>query len=77
MAHPELLQKGTNMKVKALIAARSGSVRVVNKNLRAFVGSSLLELKIEQLKRIPNIDGIVVNSNDDKILSIAKAEGGG
>lgn len=61
--------------VKALIAARSGSVRVQNKNIRPFAGSTLLEVKIEQLKRISNIDGIVVNSNDEEILSIAERMG--
>lgn len=61
--------------VKALIAARSGSVRVQNKNIRPFAGSTLLEVKIEQLKRISNIDGIVVNSNDDEILAIAERMG--
>lgn len=60
------------MKVKALVAVRSGSVRVHNKNLRPFAGSSLLEIKLEQLKRISNLDGIVVNSNDDEMLLIAK-----
>ena len=54
------------MKIKALVAVRSGSQRVV---------SSLLEIKLNQLKRIPNIDGIVVNSNDDKMLEIASNMG--
>lgn len=59
------------MKIKALIAARSGSLRVENKNIRPFCGSSLLAVKIEQLKRITSLNGIVVNSDDDEILSIA------
>jgi CMP-N-acetylneuraminic acid synthetase len=59
------------MKVKALIAVRSGSERVVNKNLRPFAGSNLLELKIKQLKGITELDGIIVNSNDDRMLEIA------
>lgn len=59
------------MIIKALIAARSGSLRVENKNIRPFAGSSLLAVKIEQLKRIKSLDGIVVNSDDDEILSIA------
>lgn len=63
------------MKIKALVAVRSGSQRVVNKNIRPFAGSSLLEMKLNQLKRIPNIDGIVVNSNDDKMLEIASNMG--
>ena len=63
------------MKIKALVAVRSGSQRVVNKNIRPFAGSCLLEIKLNQLKRIPNIDGIVVNSNDDKMLERASNMG--
>lgn len=63
------------MSIKALIAVRSGSQRVKNKNLRPFAGSTLLELKILQLKRIPLLDGIVVNSNDDEMLKIASNMG--
>ncbi len=59
--------------IKVLIAARSGSVRVKNKNIRPFSNKSLLEIKIDQLKQVKNIDGIVVNSNDDKILEIASS----
>lgn len=57
--------------IKALIAVRSGSQRVVNKNLRSFAGSNLLEIKINQLKRIKELDGIIVNSNDKDMLLIA------
>ena len=63
------------MKIKALVAVRSGSMRVENKNIRPFAGSSLLEVKLNQLKRIPNLDGIVVNSNDDRMLEIASSLG--
>ena len=49
------------MKIKALVAVRSGSTRVVNKNLKPFAGSNLLSLKLQQLKRIPSLDGIDVN----------------
>lgn len=59
------------MKIKALIAVRSGSERVVNKNLRPFAGSNLLELKVKQLQTIRELDGIIVNSNDDRMLEIA------
>ena len=58
--------------IKALIPVRSGSKRVKNKNIRPFAGSNLLEIKINQLKRIKRLDGIVVNSNDDEMLSIAR-----
>lgn len=63
------------MKIKALVAVRSGSQRVVNKNIRPFAGSSLLEIKLKQLKRIPNLDGVIVNSNDDEMLDIARRLG--
>ena len=63
------------MVIKALVAVRSGSVRVQNKNLRPFAGSSLLELKLTQLQRIKGLDGIIVNSNDDQMLTIAKQYG--
>ena len=63
------------MVTKALIAVRSGSMRVQNKNLRSFAGSSLLEVKINQLKRIKSLDGIIVNSNDDAMLKIAQDNG--
>ena len=60
------------MKIKALVAVRSGSVRVQNKNIRPFAGSSLLEIKLEQLKRIRSLDGIIVNSNDETMLEIGR-----
>lgn len=61
--------------IKALIMARAGSKRVKNKNLKPFAGSNLLEIKINQLKRIKNLDGIVVNSDDDNILGTAEKLG--
>lgn len=63
------------MKVKALVAVRSGSERVVNKNLRPFSGSSLLEIKVRQLLAIPDLDGVVVNSNDERMLRLAESLG--
>lgn len=63
------------MKIKALVAVRSGSVRVKNKNIRPFAGSTLLEVKLAQLKRIDLLDGIVVNSNDQTMLDIAQSMG--
>ena len=63
------------MKIKALVAVRSGSMRVQNKNIRPFAGSTLLEVKLAQLKRIKGLDGIIVNSNDDTMLEIAARMG--
>ena len=63
------------MSIKALIPVRAGSVRVKNKNIRPFAGSTLLEVKIRQLLRIRELDGVVVNSESDEMLAIAKAAG--
>jgi CMP-N-acetylneuraminic acid synthetase len=60
------------MAIKALVAVRSGSQRVLNKNIRPFAGSSLLEIKLKQLSHITKLDGIIVNSNDDDMLNLAK-----
>lgn len=60
------------MKIVAVVAVRSGSLRVSNKNIRPFCGSNILEVKLNQLRRINNIDEVYVNSNDDFMLDIAK-----
>jgi len=59
-------------KITAIIPVRKGSVRVKNKNLKPFAGTNLLEIKIKQLKQINFIDKIVVSSDCDKMLKIAK-----
>lgn len=63
------------MTIKALVAVRSGSMRVKNKNLRPFAGSNLMTVKLEQLKRISLLDGIIVNSNDETMLELARSMG--
>jgi CMP-N,N'-diacetyllegionaminic acid synthase len=59
-------------KLIALVAVRKGSQRVKNKNIRTFGNTNLLELKLEVLKKVKQIDEIVVNSDCDYMLSIAK-----
>ena len=60
------------MKVTAIIPARAGSQRVKNKNLKSFAGTTLLEIKIETLKKVQGIDEIIVSSDSDETLIIAK-----
>lgn len=59
------------MAYTAVIPVRAGSTRVKDKNIRPFAGSSLLEVKIEQLKRISYIDQIVVSSDSEQMLELA------
>tara|TARA_B100001094_G_scaffold332949_1_gene407492 strand:+ start:6709 stop:7359 length:651 start_codon:yes stop_codon:yes gene_type:complete len=61
--------------MKALIPVRQGSQRVINKNIKPFAGSSLLEIKINQLKRIKGIKEICVNSDCEYMLDVASKLG--
>ena len=60
-------------KIVAIIPIRKNSQRIKNKNfLNFFKGKSLLELKIEQLKKVKNIDEIVVSSDSELAKKISK-----
>ena len=59
-------------KLTALVPVRKGSQRVKDKNIKNFGGTSLLELKIKNLKKISLIDEIIVNSDSDDMLDIGK-----
>ena len=56
----------------AVIPVRKGSQRVKNKNFKNFCGKSLLIHKIIALKKIKNLDDIIINKDSDKAISIAK-----
>ena len=55
----------------AVIPVRQGSNRVINKNFKPFYGKSLLEHKIEMIKRLP-VDNIIVNTDSDTAIEYAK-----
>ena len=63
--------------ITAIIPVRKGSVRVKNKNLKPFSNSSLLEIKINQLKNVNIVSRIVVSSDCENMLNIAKNMGVG
>ncbi len=50
-------------------------MRVQNKNIRPFCGTTLLEIRVSQLLKIKELDGVVVNSNDPKMLEMARKLG--
>lgn len=62
--------------ITAIIPVRAGSRRLPNKNILPFGDSNLLIHKIRQLKQVKDIDSIVVSSDSDEMLEMAKAEGG-
>ena len=63
------------MEITAIIAVRSGSTRVKNKNLLPFKNTTLLGNKIQQLKLSKKVDRIVVGSNSDEYLEYSKSLG--
>ncbi|MCK0177109.1 cytidylyltransferase domain-containing protein [Mycolicibacterium sp. F2034L] len=65
----------SEVKVAALVAARGGSERVVGKNTKTFADSTLLDIKLAQLRRLRSIDEVVVSSDDDKILNVGRGYG--
>ena len=60
------------MKYLAIIPARGGSKRLPDKNILYLNGIPLIAWSIEAAKKSKNIDDIVVTSDSDKILDIAK-----
>jgi len=59
-------------KIVAVVPIRKGSQRVKNKNFKSFCGKNLLIHKIITLKKIKNLDDIIINTDSDKAISIAK-----
>ena len=63
------------MSITAIIPVREGSRRLKNKNVATFAGTNLLINKINQLKQVKEISNIVVSSDSDLMLSMAKSQG--
>jgi CMP-N-acetylneuraminic acid synthetase len=61
--------------ITAVVAVRAGSTRVKDKNIRPFAGSSLLQVKLRQLKSVALIDEIIVSSDSEAMLELARQEG--
>ena len=60
------------MKLTAVIPVRKGSERVPNKSLRKFGSTNLLKLKIKELLNVQLIDNIVVNTDSEEAIEIAR-----
>ncbi len=59
-------------KIIAVIPIRKGSQRVKNKNFKNFAGKNLLIHKIDILKKVKDIDEIVINTDSDEAIEISK-----
>ena len=56
----------------AVVTVRKNSVRVPNKNPKTFCGKNILVHKIEVLKKIKGLDGIIINTDSDEAIAIAQ-----
>ncbi len=61
--------------ISAIIVCRKGSVRIPSKNLLPLGNETILSRKIKQLKNSEFIDRIIVGSDDERMLIIAKQNG--
>ena len=61
--------------IVAIVPIRKGSQRIKNKNFRAFGDKNLLEIKLNSLKKVKLIDKIVVSTDSDLAIKIAKKNG--
>lgn len=62
-------------KIHAVFPVRAGSKRVVNKNIRPFAGSTLLEIKVRQLLACKGLSGVYVSSESEEMLVLAEKAG--
>lgn len=62
-----------NEVVTAFLPCRKGSERVPRKNIRPFgpAAHGLVEIKLDQLLSCPEIDQVVLSTNDDEIIDFA------
>tara|TARA_B100000886_G_C20426114_1_gene494101 strand:+ start:3979 stop:4644 length:666 start_codon:yes stop_codon:yes gene_type:complete len=59
-------------KIVAILPVRKGSKRIRNKNFKNFAGSNLFEIKLKSLKRVALIDEIIVSTDSETAIKIAK-----
>lgn len=70
-----MIQKSTN--TVAVVAVRAGSQRVPNKNIRPFGDTTLLDLKLNVLKNTSGLSEIIVNTDCENMIQIARDHGVG
>ena len=63
------------MNITAIVPVRAGSRRLKNKNVAPFAGTNLLIHKLGQLKQVKEISRIVVSSDSDVMLEMARSQG--
>lgn len=65
----------TGEKVLAIIIARGGSKSILRKNVLPLAGKPLVAWPVDLAKSVARIDRVVISTDDDEIMEIAKAHG--
>ena len=60
------------IKYLAIVPVRKNSKRIKNKNLKRIKGKTLVNITLDSLKNINKIEKVIVSSDSEKILQIAK-----
>ena len=60
------------MNIVALIPARAGSKRIINKNKKKLLGKPLISWTIDTVKKVKEVSDIFVSTDDKDIIEIAK-----
>ena len=66
-----------NKKILAIIPARGGSKGLPRKNIRELAGKPLIVWTIKEAKKSKYIDRLILSSEDEEIIRIAKKQGCG
>lgn len=61
--------------ILAIVPARGGSKGIPRKNLAPLAGRPLLSWTVEQARATPEIDRVVVSTDDDEMAAVAEARG--
>lgn len=65
----------SNKKILAIIPARGGSKGVPRKNIRELAGKPLIAWTIEEAQKSKYIDRVILSSEDEEIIAVAKKYG--
>ena len=63
------------MNIVAIIPARGGSKRILNKNIKSFAGSPIISYSIRAAQETKLFDRIIVSTDSDEIAEVAKSYG--
>ncbi|MBI2082697.1 MAG: Gfo/Idh/MocA family oxidoreductase [Deltaproteobacteria bacterium] len=65
----------TNTKIIVLIPARGGSKSIPRKNIKMLAGKPMIAYSIEEARKCPEVERVIVSTDDEEIAKVAKQYG--